>query len=578
MAVGGGARPVGLAGVLKAQTGIEGLDEVTDGGLPRARTTLLCGGPGCGKTLLSLQFLVRGALDDGEPGVFVAFEESAAELTQNVVSLGWDLDDLQQRGLLAIDHIRIAEGRIQETGDWDLDGLFIRLGSAIDSVGAKRVVLDTVEVLFGALGNEAVLRRELRRLFRWLNDRGMTAIVTGERGEGTLSRHGLEEYVSDCVILLDHRVRDQISTRRLRVIKYRGSHHGPDEYPFLIDRSGFSVLPVSSMGLAHAASRERVSTGVSQLDAMFDGGGVYRGTSVLVSGTAGSGKTTLAARFLEAGCERGERGLLLAFEESPAQIIRNMASVGIDLQRQLDAGVLRICAARPAAYGLETHLARVDQAIEQFAPMNVVIDPLSSLDGEDYELKSVLSRLVDQCKSGGITAVMTTLVSGRIEGAGGLGISSLIDSWIDVSNVELDGERNRAINVLKSRGMGHSNQVREFLITSDGVQIRDVYAGERVVLMGSARRSQEARDRAAATKQAVALESQRRRLAQRRAALEAQIAALRAQLEAETIELSSEIDAAERRELQVDQDRTSLAAARRDLGDAPGGAIDKATG
>ena len=340
-----------LDALSKAPTGIPGLDEVTDGGLPRGRTTLLCGGPGCGKTLMAMQFLVRGAVDGGEPGVFVAFEESPAELAENVASLGWDLKDLQARGLLAIDHIRISEGEIVETGAWDLEGLFIRLGAAIDSVGANRVVLDTVEALFGPLGDELTLRSELRRLFRWLNDRGVTAIVTGERGEGTLTRHGLEEYVSDCVVLLDHRVHDQISTRRLRVVKYRGSHHGPDEYPFLIDRNGFSVLPVSSMGLDHDASSERVSTGVGELDRMLDGG-VYRGSSVLLSGTPGSGKTTLGARFLEAGCERGERGMLFAFEESPAQIARNMRSVGIDVQRWVDAGMLRIVSARPAAYWL----------------------------------------------------------------------------------------------------------------------------------------------------------------------------------------------------------------------------------
>jgi circadian clock protein KaiC len=572
---GGGASRSGLRGLSKARTGIAGLDEVTDGGLPRGRTTLLCGGAGCGKTLMSLQFLVRGALDDGEPGAFIAFEESPVELAQNVASLGWNLADLREQGLLAIDHVQVTASDIQETGEWDLDGLFVRLGAAIDSVGAKRVVLDTVETLFGALGNDALLRRELRRLFRWLNDRGVTAIVTGERGERTLTRHGLEEYVSDCVIVLDHRVHEQISTRRLRVVKYRGSHHGPDEYPFLIDREGFSVLPVSSMGLDHAASRERVSTGVSELDAMLDGGGVYRGTSVLLSGTPGSGKTTLGARFLEAGCGRGERGLLFAFEESPAQIVRNLGSVGIDLQRQLDRGLLRIVAARPAAYGLETHLARVRQAIEQFAPASVVVDPLSSLSGDEYELKAVLSRLIDELKGRQITALMTTLVRGSFEEQAGLGVSSVIDTWIDVSNVELDGERNRGINVLKSRGMGHSNQVREFLITRDGIEIRDVYAGERGVLMGSARRSQEARDRADATMDGVRLDARRLRLEQRRTAVESQIAALRAQLEAEALELSGEIEAGERRERELEQDRAALVAGRRGLGSRVGDASDR---
>ena len=554
----------------KAPTGIPGLDEVTDGGLPRGRTTLLCGGPGCGKTLMALQFLVRGVVDGGEPGVFVAFEESPAELAENVASLGWDLNDLQARGLLAIDHIRISDGEIVQTGAWDLEGLFIRLGAAIESVGANRVVLDTVEALFGPLGDELTLRSELRRLFRWLNNRGVTAIVTGERGEGTLTRHGLEEYVSDCVVLLDHRVHDQISTRRLRVVKYRGSDHGPDEYPFLIDRNGFSVLPVSSMGLDHDASDERVSTGVGELDRMLDGG-VFRGSSVLLCGTPGSGKTTLGARFLEAGCERGEHGMLFAFEESPAQIARNMRSVGIDLQRWVDAGMLRIVSARPAAYGLETHLARLYRAVEEFEPANVVIDPLSALNGEDFELNAMLSRLIDHFKARQTTAVITTLIRGEFDDRAGLGISSVIDTWVDVSNLELDGERNRGINVLKSRGMTHSSQVREFQITSQGLNIRDVYAGERGVLMGSARRSQEARDRAQAISRAEELEAKRQQLKSRRSALEAQIAALHAQLEAETQQLSGEIDAGERLERQFEQDRTALSSARSGSGGSENG-------
>jgi circadian clock protein KaiC len=549
-------------GVLKAPTGIAGLDEVTDGGLPRSRTTLVCGGPGCGKTLMGVQFLVRGALDFGEPGVLVAFEESATELAQNVVSLGWDLADLQARELLAIDHVRISDGEILETGAWDLEGLFIRLGAAIDSVGAKRVVLDTVESLFGALENEALLRAELRRLFRWLNDRGVTGLVTGERGDGTLTRHGLEEYVSDCVILLDHRVHDQISTRRLRVVKYRGSHHGPDEYPFLIDRTGFSVLPVSSMGLAHGAASERVSSGVGELDRMLEGGGYYRGSSVLISGTPGSGKTTLGARFLEAGCERGERGLLFAFEESPAQIVRNMRSVGIDLQRWLDEERLRIVSTRPAASGLEAHLVRSFQAIEDLAPANIVIDPLSGLVGETYEIQAMLGRLIDYLKTRGITSVMTTMVSGAFEDQTGLGISSVIDSWVDLANLEIDGERNRGINILKSRGMGHSNQVREFVIAGGGVEIRDVYVGEGVVLMGSAREARQARDRAAASDREEEMEAKRRQLSYRRAALDAQIAALQAQREAESLELSSEIEFGARVELQIEHDREARAAAR----------------
>jgi len=553
------------AGLAKVPSGIAGLDEVTQGGLPRARTTLVCGGPGCGKTLMAIQFLVRGALDLGEPGVFVAFEESPEELAQNVASLGWDLAELQTRELLAIDHVRITEGEIVETGAWDLDGLLIRLGSAIDAVGAKRVVLDTVEALFGPLGNEVLLRAELRRLFRWLNDRGVTAIVTGERGDRSLTRHGLEEYVSDCVILLDHRVHDQISTRRLRVVKYRGSHHGPDEYPFLINQAGFSVFPASSMGLAHEASDDRVSSGIGELDRMLDGGGYYRGSSVLISGTPGSGKTSLAARFLEAGCERGERGLLFAFEESPAQIVRNLRSVGLELGHWLEEGMLRIIARRPASSGLEVHLARTYQAIEEFEPTNVVIDPLSGLGGEAYELEAMLSRLIDHLKTRGITSMMTTLSASEHGEQSGLGISSVIDTWVNLTNHEMGGERNRGINVLKSRGMDHSNQVREFLITARGVAIRDVYAPGGAVLMGSARAAQEAQDRAAAKAREEALQVEQRRLAYRRSALDAQIAALQAEREAEMLEFSSEIDADERADRGVAEARESLAARRAGL-------------
>ncbi|HET9718603.1 MAG TPA: circadian clock protein KaiC [Solirubrobacteraceae bacterium] len=544
----------------KSPTGIHGLDEITQGGLPRGRTTLVCGGPGCGKTLLAMQFLVRGAVDFDEPGVFIAFEESTHELKENVASLGWDLADLEERGLVAVDHVRLEAGEIQETGPWDLDGLFIRLGAALEAVGARRIVLDTIETLFGSLGDEARLRSELRRLFRWLNDRGVTAIVTGERGAGTLTRHGLEEYVSDCVVVLEHKTHKQISTRTLRVLKYRGSLHGPDEYPFLIDDTGLSVFPASSMGLSYATTAARVSSGVSELDRML-GDGLYRGSTVLVSGTAGSGKTSLAARFLEAGCQRGERGVLFAFEESPDQIIRNMRSVGIDLEPWVAAGQLRIDAVRPAAYGLETHLARMHRVIEEFQPTLAVLDPVSGLDGEAFELKSVISRKIDDMKGRGITAMMTTLAQSADDGSG-LGVSSLIDTWIDLSNIELDGERNRGVNILKSRGMAHSNQVREFQLTDNGIYIRDVYAGDHGVLMGSARRAQEARDRAEKIGQEVAADAKRRLLATRRSALEAQIAAIRDQLESETLELQAQIEAGERRERQLEADRASVAVGR----------------
>src|SRR5262245_10406902 len=362
----------------KSPTGIQGLDEVTGGGLPTGRPTLICGSAGCGKTLLSLEFLVRGVTEFGEPGVFMAFEETAEELSKNVRSLGFDLDHLIEEKKIIVDYVHVDRSEIDETGEYDLEGLFIRLADAIDQVGAKRVVLDTIETLFSGLSNDAILRSELRRLFRWLKERGVTAIITGERGDNMLTRQGLEEYVSDCVILLDHRVTEQLSTRRLRVVKYRGSTHGTNEYPFLIDQFGISVLPITSIGLRHAASMERVSTGITPLDQMLGGKGVYRGASILISGTAGTGKTTIAAHFVDAACRRGEPCIYFAFEESPDQIIRNLRSIGIDLKQWVDQGLLRIHANRPSIYGLETHLTTMYRDVQDFMPKLVTLDPITS--------------------------------------------------------------------------------------------------------------------------------------------------------------------------------------------------------
>ncbi len=550
-----------VAGLEKAPSGIGGLDEVTGGGLPRGRTTLVCGAAGCGKTLLGLQFLVRGALDYGEPGVLVAFEESIAALGQNVASLGWDLDGLIDRGLLIIDRVRVTPGEIVESGVWDLDGLMLRIGAAIDAIGAKRVVVDTIEVLFGALSNEPLLRAELGRLFAWLGGRGVSAVVTGESGERSLTRHGLEEYVSDCVIVLDQRVVEQIATRRLRIAKYRGSAHGADEYPILIDVDGFSVLPISSIGLDHPVFTDRVSLGVAELDEMLSGG-PYRGTSVLVTGNAGSGKTTLAAGFLAAACARGERGLLFTFEESAGQIVRNMASVGLDLGRWRDQGLLRIVATRPAAYGLERHLAEVYRQVSSFDASCVVIDPASALSGQDYEIAAMLGRLVDHLKMRGATAMLTALIGAQAVDVADLGVSSVVDTWIDVSNHEQLGERNRAISVTKSRGMQHSAQLREFRLTADGIEIRPAYASGGVLLMGTARQAQEAADERARLDRDAGREAKRRAASRRRALIEAQIAELRARLESEgqESELEDEASVASERRLVVDE--VALAAAR----------------
>lgn len=484
--------PAHRAELPKAATGIGGLDEITGGGLPRGRPTLVCGSAGCGKTMLAAEFLVRGAVEQGEPGVFMMFEENAAELTENMRSIGFDLEELQRRKLLLLDHVHIERTEIEETGEYDLEGLFIRLGHAIDTIGAKRVVLDTIEALFSGLPNHAVLRAELRRLFRWLKDRGMTAVITGERGETSLTRYGLEEYVADCVIMLDHRIVEQVSTRRLRVIKYRGSAHGTNEYPFLIGEKGLSVLPITSLRLDHEALEERVSTGVAGLDSMLGGRGVFRGSSVLVSGSPGTGKSTLGASFAEAACARGEKALYFAYEESASQLFRNMRSIGLDLAHWKREGLLHVHASRPTLHGLEQHLVQMYELVHELQPRVVVVDPISNLSIEshhDIALKPTLMRLIDFLKHEGVTAMFTSLTSDseRALADSEVGVSSLMDTWLMLANHVNNSERTRTLQVLKSRGMAHSNQVREFVMSNHGVDMIDVYVSGSQVLTGSAR-------------------------------------------------------------------------------------------
>jgi len=524
----------------KSPTGIKGLDEITNGGLPKGRPTLVCGDAGCGKTLFAMEFLVRGATQYNEPGVFMSFEETVDELTKNVASLGFDLKRLSASKRLLIDHVRVERSEIEETGEYDLEGLFVRLGHAIKSIGAKRVVLDTVESLFAGLPNPLILRAELRRLFRWLKDKGMTAIITGERGDHTLTRQGLEEYVSDCVIFLDHRVTDQLSTRRLRIVKYRGSIHGTNEYPFLIEEDGISVLPITSLGLNHPVSTQRISTGIVRLDTMLGGKGYFRGSSILLSGTAGTGKTTVAASFVDAACLRKERCIFFALEESAAQIVRNMRSVGIDLEPWVKKGLLKFHAQRPSVYGLETHLLTMHKAINEFKPAVVVVDPITNLmsAGNPLDVKSMLTRLIDFLKMNQITAVFTTLISAA--GAAEMtevGISSLADAWLMLRDIEIGGERNRGLYILKSRGMAHSNQIREFLLSDKGINLLDVYVGPSGVLTGSARLSQESQEKAAEVTEQEEIELRKRNLESKRKALEAQVAALHAEIEAGTAEM-----------------------------------------
>ncbi|MEI7733315.1 MAG: circadian clock protein KaiC [Verrucomicrobiota bacterium] len=524
----------------KCPTGIQGLDEITDGGLPRGRPTLVCGGAGCGKTLLAAEFLVRGAVQFNEPGVFMAFEETDAELTANVASLGFDLAGLIRRKKIAMDYVHIERSEIQENGEYDLEGLFVRLNYAIDSIGAKRVVLDTLEALFSSLPNEGILRAELRRLFRWLKEKGVTAVITAERGREQLTRHGLEEYVSDCVILLDHRVNDQIATRNLRVVKYRGAMHGTNEFPFLIGEEGISVLPITSLGLNHTVSSERIATGIPRLDAMLGGRGFFRGSSILLSGTPGTGKTIVATNFAQAAARRGERVLFFSFEESPSQIIRNMLSIGLRLEPLVKRGLLRFHSARPSLYGLEMHLATMFKEITAFLPQVVIMDPITSLmdAGTASECRAMVTRLVDYLKARQVTTLFTSLTqSGHELQHSEASMSSLMDSWLLLQDMEGNGERNRVLYVLKARGMAHSNQIREFLISDRGIDLVDAYIGVSGVLTGSARVAQEALEKAAVLANQQEAATLKREAERKRSALDRQISGLRSDYESEALEL-----------------------------------------
>lgn len=548
-------------GIAKSPTGIAGLDQITEGGVPAGRPTLVCGSAGCGKTVLAMEYLVRGATEFDEPGVFMAFEETEKELSQNVASMGFDLSALIARKKICLEHIRIERSEIEETGEYDLDGLFIRLQSAIDSVGAKRVVLDTVEALFSGFDNARILRAELRRLFAWLKSKGVTAIITAETGDGKLTRYGIEEYVADCVILLDHRVEDQNSIRRLRVIKYRGSLHGTSEYPFLIGSTGISVLPLSSLKLDHQASHQRISSGVPRLDAMLGGKGFYRGSSILVSGGAGTGKSSLAAHFVVAACQHGERALFLASEQSPDEIIRNMRSIGIDLEPWVKRGLLHFYASRPGSFGLEKHLVTIHNLTTLCDPKVVVIDPITNFMsiGTPSEVKSMVTRLIDTFKARNITALFTSLTSGdSTPESSEIGVSSQMDAWLLLRNLEANGERNRGIYVLKARGMAHSNQIREFVLTDHGVKLVDVYVGPAGLLTGSARVAQAARETAEALERKQELERKSAELTHKRQQLEEQIERMRAEFALEERGLMRELDIMENRQKQVALDRREM--------------------
>ena len=550
----------------KSPTSIQGLDEITGGGLPKGRPTLVCGGAGCGKTLFAMEFLVRGATLYNEPGVFISFEETEKELTANVASLGFDLDNLIKHKKIWLEHIHIERGEIEQSGEYDLRGLFVRIHRAIESIGAKRVVLDTIESLFSALPNSTVVRTELRRLFGWLKKKGVTTIVTGERGNGTLTRQGLEEYVSDCVILLDHRVTDQSSIRRLRIVKYRGSTHGTNEYPFLIDEDGFSVLPVTSLGLNHISSKDRISTGIPRLDTMLSGKGYFRGSTVLVSGTAGTGKTSIAAQFVEAACKRGECVLYFAFEESPSQFMRNMSSIGIHLDQWVKKGLLHFHATRPTLHGLEHHLTTTIKLINKVKPQIVILDPIDAfvMGNNQTEVKIMLLRLVDFLKMRNITAFFASLTnSGVNQELTDMSVSSLIDTWLLLRDIEIGGERNRGLYILKSRGMDHSNQIREFKLTDHGIELLDVYVGPEGVLTGSARLSQEAQNDAEQLSRQQEIERKQSEIELKRAATEAQIVVLKSEFKAEESESLKIIEMEKAKTERFIQDQKKMAKSRK---------------
>lgn len=556
----------GFAELKKCPTGISGFDEITGGGIPAGRPTLVCGAAGCGKTLFAMEFLVRGATEFGEPGVFIAFEENEKELIENVASLGWDLNALMEEKKIYLDHIHIERSEIEETGEFNLDGLFVRIECALQAVKAKRIVLDTIEALFSGFSNEGLLRAEIRRLFRWFKERGLTAVITAEQGDQSLTRHGLEEYVSDCVVSLDHRMSNQVAVRRLRVVKYRGSSHDTNEFPFLIDQKGFSVIPITAMGLDYSVSTDRISTGIERLDTMLGGKGIYKCSNILVSGTAGTGKSSIAAYFVDAACRRKERSLYLSFEEPPRQIMRNMASIGLDLEQWVKKGLLVFRSMRVTTLNMEMHLATILKAIRDFMPHVLVIDPISNLSSNDdgRDAKSLLTRLIDYMKTNGITSMFTDLAhAGSALEKTKTEISSLMDTWILLRDIEIYGERNRGLYVLKSRGMSHSNQIREFLITEKGIDLIDVYVGSSGVLTGTARIAQEARELAEEQQRAYRIESIQRDMERKKRAMETQIGAIKDTYARELEDLEQSL-------VEARTEQTTLLSERQQLGQMRG--------
>jgi len=549
----------------KSLTGIEGLDDITMGGLPKARTTLICGGTGTGKTLLAMEFLLRGATQFNEPGVFMAFEESTNDLIANVASIGFDLKGLITAEKVVVDFVYIDHEQIVEAGEYNLDALFIRLGTAIDAIGAKRVVLDTIESLFSSLPNPAVLRAELRRLFRWLKEKGVTAVITGEGGTDALTRHGLEEFISDCVINLTISIEDRVASRRLRIMKYRGSSHGTNEYPFVIDGKGFSLIPITSSKLEYKISNAKVSSGIPRLDTMLGGRGFFEGSVIMVSGPSGTGKTTFMSHFADAACRRNERAVYISFEESPDQIIRNMSSVGLTLDKWIKQGLLVMESRRPTQCGLDMHLVLAQKLIAEHDPKIVIMDPVTSFSdiANSSDVKRILMKFVDHMKSLGVTTMFGSLTPSELPAeVSAVNISSIIDSWILLRDMESNGERNRGLYILKSRGMRHSNQVREFLISDHGVDICDVYTGTGGVTTGGARLNMLAQEKALSLKLQEEIELRQFDLENKRNVLDSKIAAMRAEFAAQEAGNLKMIAQEKNRQTQLSADQTAMGKAR----------------
>ncbi len=521
----------------KVPTGIEGFDEITFGGLPAGRTTLLTGLSGSGKTVFGMQFLAQGAARYGEPGVLVGFEETEDELITNAASLGFDFANLISAGKLVIDRISVEPDVVVETGRYDLSALHIRIEHAVDSIGARRIVLDGIPALFYGLTDTSAVRIALTRLYAWLKSKGLTALVTAESNT-ELAQHGLGLSLTDCIVVAGERTRENVSTRYLRVAKYRGSAHGTSEYPCLIGSTGYKVIPLTSITVDYEASTERISTGIPRLDTMLGGQGFYRGNSVMVTGGAGTGKSSLAAHLALATCQRGKRCLYFAFEESQEEVMRNMRSIGVDLRPQVAAGLLKFRSSRATMFGLEMHLAMMENEIAAFQPHVVILDPVSNLlsIGSFNEVRAMVSRLVDFLKGRGITSLLTSL-SMTDPPESDVGVSSLVDTWMLLTNFEANGEQTRLLRILKSRGSAHSSQVREFIMTDRGVRLEDVYLGPEGMLTGTARKAQEARELAEADLRLREMERKERQYQQRRAALQAQVAALQAEIEATEVDM-----------------------------------------